>query len=179
MVFRLGLRLGLMVSGLGFTGCDEVLGWRWVDPAVTGVALSAQAPIEGDPYLEVGFYVEQLYAPLSDGDACWVVHGLQGGTWTMPALRATGVGSVVQVRCMLTTQGGEQVGTVATKTKLFLANDGFLENHAFPIAVSHTAPREQDAIADLYGQTADLECTVTDAAGRSATATVEVLLAEG
>lgn len=148
----------------------------YVDPAIEIAQGSIIKPIEGDPHVELGFYSEQLYAALQDGDACPVVYGLQGGSWTMPAIRTIGIGSPATVECSLTTELGELVGTVKSKAKFFLTPDGLLEIQSFPIPVR---AESEDPLDDLYGLGATVTCSVRDDHDHTSSVTVQVVLEEG
>ncbi len=150
-----------------------------VDPPVDYGDQPPYVP-SGDPMLEIGYYDEQLYAKLEDGGSCPIVHGLQGGTWTMPALRASGVGTRLTVRCTLVTEAGERLGeAIERNVRFYLAPDGWIENQAFPVPAAHEPPNEEAPIDDLYGQRATLSCTVSDAQRRSTSSEVRCVLEEG
>ncbi len=170
-MLRRGVRLAAFALSFALIGCETVL----VDPVVDYGDEPPYVP-EGDPHLELGYYTEQLYAPLEDGDACYVIHGLQGGTWTMPALRANGVLADLVVQCTLTTAAGELLGATDEQQRFYLAPDRLIEVQAFPVPVTHAAPREAEPIDDLFGQEATLDCRVTDDDGREARARVDCVL---
>ena len=172
--------LTISILLLCLAGCDgpwvEVL---YVDPPIDLSGYDGGFVIEGEPHVEMGFYIEQLYQPLSDGEPCYVAWGLQGGTWTMPALRTKGIGTPVTVSCTMVTETGEIVSEVVSKTPLFLTPDRYLEVQAYPIPVHHPPPNEQTGVDDLYGQMATLTCEISDGEGRSDSVTYEVELVEG
>jgi hypothetical protein len=159
------------------SGCDRVVGFRLVDPPID-VGDAGPAVPSGEPEVALGFYAEQLLDKLRDGDACPIVHGLQGGTWTMPAVRTTGLPSPALVTCDVLTQAGELVGHVEAMQPFVLATDGWLEVQAFPVPIVHAPPGEALPIDDLYGAHATLTCSV-EAGDRAASASVEVILVEG
>ena len=167
----------LVISVLA--SCEVVVGYRLVDPEIDMEALGVDVEITGDPDLDIGFYHEQLYEPLHDGDSCPVVHGLQGGTWIMPALRIEGIYPFAETTCTLTVETGEVVGDISATTRYFLAKDDAYEVQAFPVPVIHAAPNEADPIDDLYGLSATLDCTVADSEGRLGAMTLELVLVEG
>ncbi len=156
-------------------GCN--FGIVYVDPPVRYE--KGGLVIEGDPYVELGLYEEQLYVAFEDGDAAPVVHGLQGGTWTHPALRTTGIGTPAVVDCSLITDDGEQVGFAQAVTNFFVGVDGFLEVQSYPLPILHTAPGKGPEIDDLYGVGATLSCAVTDLDGRGSQASVALFLEQG
>lgn len=156
-------------------GCD--FGIVYVDPPVTYD--KGGLVIEGDPFVELGFYQEQLYVALADEDPAPVVHGLQGGTWTHPALRTRGIGTPAVVDCSVVTDSGEKVGFAQAVTDFFTGVDGFLEVQSYPLPILHTEPGSGPGIEDLYGVKATLRCAVTDLEGRGAQATVVVTLEQG
>ncbi len=168
----------LVLAVLGVAACEVVVGTRFVDPAVVPFDVQT-GRVEGDPTLEIGFYIEQLYAPMDDGDECPVVWGLQGGTWTMPALRTQGIAATATVSCTITTETGEVVSEVEAATRFYLAFDGWYENQAMPLPVNHAPPNEFEPIDDLYGLEASLHCYVEDDQGRGNGTTVEIIIAEG
>ena len=172
---RVGVAL-LMATPLG--ACESVIGTEWIDPAIVMPDIMT-GEVMGEPHIELGFYVEQLYRPLAPGDDCPIVHGLQGGTWVMPALRSTGIGAFAEITCRIETDGGEAVGMVSGKTQLYLAGDGFFELQAFPIPIRHAPPAEAAPIDDIYGQGATLTCSVDAGGSRKSTARVPVRLIDG
>jgi hypothetical protein len=140
--------------------------------------------VEGEPTVRVGFYVDGEFAALRDRDPCIVVQGLQGGTWTMPAVRARGIEQDVAIRATLTTTVGELVGEVDALDSLdsVIELEGeptWVEARRFPIPVDHAAPNGGESIEDLYGQEAILEISLEDDAGRIAEQAVTVTLTEG
>ncbi len=170
-----------VLFGLGaatWFGCQVDTETLYVDPAVD-VAVTANYVPEGEPAVDVGFYVEQLYKPLADGDECPVVHGLQGGTWTMPAVRIRGIDIQAKVRIDVVTETGEQVGMLEQSVAFVLADDGWVEVQALPVPIQHAPPNESAPIDDLFGQKATMTVHVEDAEGRAADKTVSVVLSEG
>jgi hypothetical protein len=159
--------------------CEVVVGYRDIDPEIDLEVLGPAVEITGTPALDVGFYHEQLYEPLHDGDNCPVVNGLQGGTWVMPALRIEGIYPFAATRCSLTVETGEVVGLITVTTRYFLATDDLFEVQAFPVPVIHASPHEADSVEDLYGLGATLSCEVVDGEGRAGVATREIVLVEG
>ncbi|MBK6516745.1 MAG: hypothetical protein IPM79_21240 [Polyangiaceae bacterium] len=172
------MRVRFVLCALLLAGCDRVVGFRWVDPDIE-VGDDGPDPISGDPQLALGFYVEQLLEPLAEGDGLPVVYGLQGGTWTMPAVRTTGIANIATVSCDVVTEGGEQVGVVETRQIFVRATDGWFEVQAFPIPIVHEAPNQAASIEDLYGVKATLSCTVSDDQDHEASQTRGVILVEG
>lgn len=164
---------------LGASGCLVDTVYVDVDPPVDYGDEPAYVP-SGEPTLEIGYYDEQLYAPLRDGGECPIIFGLQGGTWTMPALRAKGVDTTLTVHCTLVTEADEQLGeAIERNVRFYLAPDGWIENQAFPVPAVHAPPNEADPIDDLYGQDATLACSVRDSEERTAEASVRCTLVEG
>jgi len=175
---RMFVRKRVLWVFLGLLACDTSVEQLFVDPPIQLADGYAIAAVEGDPYVELGYYEEQLYRPLQVGGDCPVGYGLQGGTWTMPAVRTQGIGSPATIACDLVTSGGEQLGKVAAKQQFYLATDGFLEIAFFPLPVTHEPPFEEQDISDLYGQEATIRCTVTDGEGRTESAVVQVVISE-
>lgn len=175
---RFAFLLFPILAALCVAGCDVVVGSRWIDPKVVPFEVQTEI-IDGEPTVELGFYIEQLYAPLADGDDCPVVWGLQGGTWTMPALRIKGIAPRARVTCSIVTQqSAETVSLVEADVVFYLASDGWYETQAMPLPIVHAEPHEADPIDDLCDQDGTLDCSVVDEE-RGATMTVEVHLVEG
>ncbi len=151
---------------------------RVVDPNVDYGDELAYVP-SGTPTVEVGFYVEQLYKPLKNGDSCAIVFGLQGGTWTMPAVRIIGIASPANVTAQLRTDAGEVLGDVESRETFFLATDGWLEIQALAVPAQHAPPNENKPIDDVFGKPGKLTVAVTDDDDRSADFSVSVVLDEG
>ena len=160
-------------------GCDGEPTTIYVDPAVDLGDYTGGFVVEGDPEVHLGFYVEQLFTGLEDGDECPVAWGLQGGTWTMPAIKTRGIGSPAIVHCTLVAATGELLGDVESESPLYLTPELFLEIQAFPVPVTHEPPNETEPIDDLYGQTATLWCSVTGPNEEVGESGVEVEIVEG
>lgn len=174
----LGGALGALVTlaPLLLGACERVIGYEWVDPPISlGDAAGGDAD-GAPPHVELGFYEELGYRALRDGDPCPIVFGLQGGTWIMPAVRATGLGGYPRIGCRVETDAGERVGEATTQVRLYLATDGALEVQSFPIAIYHAPPRQDEDVDDLDGQRATLSCDLDDLGGRSAGVAVRVVL---
>lgn len=160
------------------SGCDQTPIVVYVNPKIELGDYTSELKVEGPPTVVIGYYIEQLFAPLEEGGHCFVAYGVQGGTWTMPAIRTTGIGSPVTVTCRLVMEDGEVVGEVTSDTPLFITPDGFLEIQAFPVPVQHAPPNEADPIDDLYGALGTLTCTVSDQEERADTLSILVELVE-
>ena len=158
-----------------FFGCVEYVD---VDPETSWDAATTQSTYDGEPAVELGFYQEQLYTKLEDGSPCPVVYGLQGGTWTMPALKTLGITPMAWVDCTIVTESGEVVGETALRSQFFRGTEDYFEIQSFPIPVFHTGEATGDPVDDLYGQMAVLSCSVLGDAGRTATYSVRIVITE-
>lgn len=158
-------------------GCD--FGILPIDPPVEYE--SGQGLITGDPGVEIGVFEEQLYEPLEAGDAAPITRASQGGTWTHPALRTTGIGPKALVDCTVTADDGERVGNSSSVEFFTFTGEGYLEIQAYPVRIAHTADDKGPEIDDLFGVQAELRCRVIDEEddSRAAEASVEVELTEG
>lgn len=165
-----------VVLASGAVGCSTET--VYIDPPVDRSGQGSDV-VTGDPLLVIGFYEEQLYTELEEEGECPIVHGLQGGTWIMPALRIQGIGSPAATQCRVTLDDGEQVGAAAAVEDYYVGGDGFLEVTAFPVPINHSAPGAGPGIDDLFGQGAEMWCRVEDEEERGAELTVAVTLVEG
>ncbi len=169
------LPLALLASSWA-SGCDvETV---YVDPPVVQDG-SVKIEVTGDPFIEVGFYNEQLYKALSSQGDCPIVHGLQGGTWSMPAIRTQGIARQALLSCSIVTAEGETVGEAALDASFYATTDGFFEVQAFPIPIKHEDDEATPEIDDLFGTAATMTCFAEDSEGRSDATSVEVILTEG
>ena len=137
------------------SGCkaDEIV---FVDPPVKLV--QGDIPkVTGEIFFELGFYYDGEYSRFEPGDPIPVVHGLQGGTWTMPTVRSGGLPAFGNIECLLETDGGELVGYVSSKSKFYLSPLGILQIDYFPIPVYHPE-NPMESIDNLYGHSATLDC---------------------
>lgn len=150
-----------------------------VDPPLLDYGDEDQSPMTADKFLEVGYYHEQLYAPLADGDPLPIIHGAQGGTWVMPAIRTRGILTPTTVDCGLATDGGEVLGHSHSREDFSLSGDNFMEIQIFPVPAAHAPPHEADLITDLFGLMGMLTCEVVDDVNHTAARAVHVLLVEG
>ena len=175
--------LGLLALALGtlvaLVACDSVVDWRYVDPPIT--LAEDNSSLGEPPQVSIGFKSVDtgVFEAMQDGDPLWVVHGTQGGTWTMPTLRTRGIGPLATVSCQLVTASGEMLPGAHTITRFFRTPDGSAEVPNFPIPVWHASPREGEPIDDLYGQQATLSCGVDDGDGHAGETSVEVILESG
>ena len=108
--------------------------------------------------------------------------GSQGGTWTMPSVRIVGVASPALVSGTLVvapdSAASEVLGRSEHEYQFARSADGALECRTVAVPVQHAPPRQFEAINDLYGRTATLSITASDAAGRTATSSTSVTLVE-
>ncbi len=166
----------IALLGLAALRCDTEL--HYVDPPI--LVQQSELAVSGPPGVQLAYYdaTGAGLAPVVDGVEVAIVDGLQGGTWTMPAVRTTGISSPATVECSVVTDAGEQVGVVKTRTKFYATKDGsrMLEYRSFPIPIRHAAPNANAPIADLTGQRATMGCTVTDKELRSASHSAHVML---
>ena len=169
------IRILLLLHVASVVACVDYVD---VDPKTTWDPATTQVIYDGDPAIELGFYQEQLYTKLEDGSECPVVYGLQGGTWTMPALKTLGITPMAWVDCSIVTEAGEVVGETALRAQFFRGTESYFEIQSFPIPVFHTGDATGQPIDDLYGQMAVLTCGVLGDAGRSATYSVRIRITE-
>ncbi len=149
----------------------------YIDPAITLSESSLIEPLEGDPFLEIGFYREQLYEPLEDGDDCPISPQSQGGVWAMPALRTIGINTPALVSCSLTAETGEGVTNLNVKIKFYLTPEGYFEYAQLPLRIRDASGYKD--VEDLFGVTAEMACTVTDKQQNSSSAAVQVVFTKG
>ncbi len=150
----------------------------FVEPFVADYGDTPTWTPQGQPKLDLGFYVEQLYAGLNDGDALHVIYGTQGGRWTMPAVRLTGLPLEVSLECSVTTSTGEVLGTLSGAQRFVVAPDGWAEMQAIAIPIQHAAPNEALPIDDLFGKEATLRCVATGP-DSSATRALRLVVVQG
>lgn len=152
-------------------GCaDEVIVWRDPDVRIADASIGHHGPRA----LVVGFGEGAAFVPLADDPALAIVRGLQGGTWTMPTLRAETLASSLAVSCTLVS-GDEALGRTEVTTPTRPAAPGWVEVARLPIPVTHAPPNTHLPIADLDGAAATLRCAVS-AAGASAASDDDVEL---
>ena len=170
------LRWTAWPAALLLAGCD--FGAVYVDPPVQYER--GGLVVEGDPYVELGYEQEQLYQAVVDGDDAPIVRGLQGGNWTHPTIRTTGIGTPADIDCTIVLEeDNEQVGLAKSKQSFFVTGEGNLEFQSYPIPIFHTDDAKGPGIEDLYGVRAQLNCTVADEEQRASSASVAVVLTEG
>ena len=169
------MRIACTIVLAALAGCVEYVD---VDPETTWDPAASKVAYEGEPELELGFYKEQLYTPLEEGSPCPVVYGLQGGTWTMPAVKTLGITPMAWVACSMVTDSGEEVGSTELRAQFFRGTENYFEIQSFPIPVFHTGDLVGQPIDDLYGQSATLTCSATGDAGGQATYSVRVVIVE-
>lgn len=160
-----------LVVAASLAACDETI--LWIDPPI-----SLEGGGSGPAALVIGQRDprdERIFVDLAADPALRVVHGLQGGTWTMPTLRIDGPPPSVAVACTVTTVGGEVVGVVVTQARTSPLGDGRVDVPWLPIPVRHAPPRTSAPIDDLDGAAATITCQV-EAGGGRARATYDITL---
>ncbi len=159
-----------LLMGLGWLGMlacgDELVRWR--DPDV--VVADGGGGTHGPSTLVVGFGQGNGFVPLDEVATLVVARGLQGGTWTMPTLRADTLAATLAVECQLVTAAGEMLGATDVTTPTRPAMPGWVEVGLLPIPVSHAPPTTQVSIDDLEGVAATLTCEASAAGSRAAVA---------
>ncbi len=147
----------------------------YFDPPVRISESSIITPLGGEPTLELGFYSEQLYEPLADGDDLPLGEP-QTGAWVMPALRTGGLGMRAAVRCSLDTLDGDRLGRTHVAVTFNLLVDGHFEYAVLPIAIA--GAHGMADVQHLVGSGVLLECTVTDKEGKFASSSVSLFFTE-
>lgn len=171
------LTTALLGCGVEYPCANPIEAWGYegkncfVDPPFE-VELVKIDPVQGDPYVELGFFKEQLYVPMADGADWPLAKQSQGGVWAHPAIRISGIGSPAVVDCHCVVETGEEIGRVKVKQKFYLATDGFYEIQTFPIPA-------REPPDDLYGLDGTVECTVEDKVGRGTTVSYDVHIIKG
>jgi hypothetical protein len=151
--------------------CDDAL-VRWVDPEVVRSDIAGGE--RGPSTLVVGFGQGDAFVSLAERPVQEVVAGLQGGTWTMPTLRADTLAAALAIECRLQT-ASELLGETRVTTPTRPAAPGWVEVARLPIPVTHAPPHSHLAIDDLAGAPATLSCAAS-AAGSSASVEYAVTL---
>ncbi|MFO0748569.1 MAG: hypothetical protein U1F43_23330 [Myxococcota bacterium] len=160
MLPRLAPLLAIAVVGAS-CGDETVL---YVDPDV-----ALDGGTSGPEALTIGFTdpgPPTVFTDLATVPTLRVIHGLQGGTWTMPTFRIDGPVPAVTVTCSVTT-GVEEIGVLSRKVGTHLMGDGQVEIPFLPIPIRHAPPRVTDPIDDLDGVAASIDCTVEGGGGRA------------
>lgn len=159
------------IAGALLLGCgDEVVFWRDPDVLIADATIGSHGPRA----LVVGLGEAGAFVSLESDPRLPIVPGLQGGTWTMPTLRADTLAATLAVSCTLAT-GDETLGRTTVTTPTRPAAPGWVEVARLPIPVTHAPPNTHLAIADLDGALATLTCSVS-AAGATASAESRVTL---
>jgi len=158
------------------SGC---VAYQDVDPETSWDPQANEIDYDGEPALELGFYSEQLYTLLEDGDTCPVVHGLQGGTWTMPAIKTLGVTPMAWVTCSLVTDNGEEVGGTGVRSQFFRGTESYFEIQSFPVPIFRTGDGIGEPVDALFGEMAQLTCSALGDDGVSVSYSVRVQIIDG
>lgn len=133
---------------------------------------TGSTPITGT--LRLGFSLDGSWTELAAGDPCWVIDGIQGGSWTMPGVRIDGLTPQITLSCELTSSTGELLGETEVRASLAEV-DGTLEHEAIAVPVN-----PGDASLDhLWSTDVALSCGAEDADGGRAAANYELVLEPG
>ncbi len=133
----------------------------------------------GEPVLELGFYVDGTYRKTGDGGNALIINGLQGGRWMMPVVRVKGLELRVRLRCEVETADGEIVGTAEEQTDLVIGSGGWIEYQGFPIPIIREDAENGAQVAELFGRSGTVACSVQDGTGRTAFRQHTVKLVDG
>ena len=171
--------LCLAVALACLAGCTDIV-TVWVDPPVYVGARSGAVVIEGDPSLRIGYLRNDDFTDLTDERIFHILWGLQGGYWSMPEVRVTGLGdpqpsggATMFMTCRLTADTGEVLSDLDVKARLY-GGDGYLYAPNYPIPVTRQPPQSPDDVSELDGVGARFECAVRDNDDRSASVTTNV-----
>jgi hypothetical protein len=166
----------LLLAGLSLCGCGESKKDPPPDAEAPFTLADGAVPA---PEVQLGYYYEKEYDPFEEGDDCPVFNALQGGTWTMPAVRLRGIASPAQLVASLVTVDGEVLGEIDQRHAFSSQiQEGWVEIKRLPIPATHALPNEDDPIDDLFGQRATLTLSATDEDDNSAMDSVEVVIAD-
>ena len=152
------IRLFLMASTLFlFIGCQQEKKEVLKDPPVDRGSQAATDGLNQERTIDIGFYNEQLFDPLSDGGELPIVNGTQGGEWMMPTIRVTGMNPKASVDCVVKLQDDQIVGEASGIQVLKRNNDQSfeIENYAIPVTFSGD-------LSTLGGREGQIKCTVVD-----------------
>jgi hypothetical protein len=128
--------------------------------------------------IQLGYYYSTTYDPFQAGDDCPIFYGLQGGSWTMPAVRIRGLISPGRFNASLITEAGEMLGAINQRQTFNTQTDGWAEIKRLPIPAHHAPPNDDAPIDDLFNQRATLSMSITDEEGHSASASADVVLVD-
>ncbi len=129
---------------------------------------------ELDPAIELGFHRGGSYEVLREGGTCWVADAIQGGYWTMPAVRTQGLSDEGSVMCVLE---DDQVGELGRETRHRFfdeadGEDGTLEIKQFLVPLLAV---DDPMYAELPGRTGRITCSVRDDDGVEIEAVISVV----
>jgi hypothetical protein len=167
---------------LSIVACHDTI-IVWVDPTINVGATQGAVVIQGEPGLQIGYVSGDDFEDIEKTQTFRIVWGLQGGYWSMPHIRVTGIGDPQQsggatmyMSCLLTSDAGEKLTDLSVKVRLY-ADEEFLFAPNYPIPVVRAPPESPDNITELDGVGARLECSVRDNSNRSASLTIFVDMA--
>jgi hypothetical protein len=136
---------------------------------------------EVPPEISMGFFELTGYRELYGGAECPIIDAVQGGKWTMPALRARGfdnTGEFISIQCTIKAPDRTLISQIDNRARLRdprRLEDGWTKE--IPIV-----PMPIPGAERYFNTTAILQCTVTEPANAALTATNgedEILLIPG
>lgn len=125
--------------------------------------------------MELGFRVDGEFHPVEDGGTWFVVHGFQGGLWTMPTIRARGFLDKADLDLRLVADDGEILGALSLRQRLSPAGGGWWQIRDLPVSVDLPV----SDLPELAGRGAVVTCTLADDVGTVITRELDVVLDEG
>jgi hypothetical protein len=133
----------------------------------------------GSLLVDMGMYEDDVYTPFPDSGEghLLVVNAIQGGEWTMPAVRILGANIATgEAYCTVTTDAGERVGETLSTVKFFPADDDWLEIQLFPIRIRREPAHFTEPLDDIYGLDVTFTCSFTDDLDTHGEHTIQVVL---
>jgi hypothetical protein len=131
--------------------------------ACSGGDSNAEACAPSAASLEIGWLDSGSFSAFESGNAIAVVHGVQGGTWVMPAIRFSGVTSGGSLSGTMTLDSGVLLGeSHRPNVRLVNAADGSALLQSFPVPVG-TAAGSPD-VSEVNGANALFVVTYEDSA---------------
>lgn len=125
--------------------------------------------------IEIGRLASGNFTPFEASEVVSVVHGVQGGTWIMPAVRLTDAEDGGDMDARLTFEDGTLLGEIhRARLRFATAADGsqVLQFLAVPVSDDPDTP----ALAVVDGASADLQLSYTATCGTNLTESFSVTL---
>lgn len=151
---------------LAFAVVSQSCGVEYRDRPVEFDGVDAEIVYGEGATIVAGRYEEQLFVPVDSGDALYVIHGFQGGTWVHLSVRVNAMPASGEITAILRDTNQNEIAAISYNLKLVRSAEGFLEAYDIPIPMpeddeSLNTLLENPAILGVFFRAGEYEVSIT------------------